>query len=186
MNLLVGLIALVASILIAFPVQEIIPPIVAWHGARIIFVPMLFAYGALSLPFPLMLVAAVLTGLLTDLANLHVVGPLVEIGLGWSIVYYVLLGCLAHGFQPAFKAGHWWLYLPLSFIATSTLLFLQFLMITIRRDGFAIGEITAWRILAPGVLAMLISPFIVLVVRLAEPWLIGFPALNSARRYSRK
>lgn len=184
MNWLIGFLVLALGIFLSFPLQELIPPIAVFHGARVMVAPVLFAYGALAFPYPLMLTLAVFTGLLSDLAYLHVVGGVVEIGLGWSIVYYVLFGSLAHGFQPAFQKGHWWIHMPMSFLGTSLYLALQFVMITFRREGIYFGEVTAWRILAPGVMALLLSPLVPLIGWLAAPWMAGSPGMMPKRRYS--
>ncbi len=74
-----------------------------FHGARVFLVPMLFCYGALAMPFWAMLLMAVYTGFLTDLAYLNVTDGHVEIALGWSIVVFVFFGLFAHGLQPAFR-----------------------------------------------------------------------------------
>ena len=50
-------------------IQEFIPPLRFLHGARVFLVPMLFCYGALSMPFWAMLLMAIYTGFLTDLAT---------------------------------------------------------------------------------------------------------------------
>jgi hypothetical protein len=160
MKTLSGLGALAFAIFLAFPLQEILPPVSALHGARILLVPALFCYGAVSLPTTAMLALAVLTGLLSDLSYLHVVGGQVEIGMGWSIVFFVIFGLISNGFQPAFQRGQWWIPAPLGMLATSLFLLLQFGMITLRRGGFEFNEVAAWRILGPGLMAGAVAPFI--------------------------
>lgn len=152
--------ALVAAVFLAFPIQEMIPPVDAFHGAHVLIVPALFCYAAISLPTPAMLVFAAYTGFLTDLANLNIVSGQVEIGLGWSIVFYVIFGLIVHGFQPAFLRGHWWIPVPLTILCVCLFLFLQFSMITFRRGGLEFNEVAAWRIFGGGLLAGLVSPLV--------------------------
>ncbi|MCX7868829.1 MAG: hypothetical protein N2322_02655 [Terrimicrobiaceae bacterium] len=152
--------ALAGAIFLAFPAQEWIAPLHVFQGARVLLFPALFCYGALALPFPAMIALAVVTGLLNDLYCLSLASGQVEIALGWSIAYFVAFGSFAHGFQPAFLRGHWWLAIPLSLASTSLLLAFQFLMINFRREGFVFNEVAAWRILGPGLMAGLLAPFI--------------------------
>ncbi|GAB4171584.1 MAG: hypothetical protein Fur0032_10870 [Terrimicrobiaceae bacterium] len=154
---------LIVAVFLAFPVQEMIPPIHSFLGARVLLVPALALYAGLALPFPAMVVVCSVAGFLSDLACLHVDAGQVEIGLGWSIVYFVIVGSLAHGFQPAFLRGHWWIHIPLAVVGTSLYLALQFAMISFRREGFVFGEVTMWRILGGGLLAGVASPLIHLV-----------------------
>ena len=87
-------IVLVAAVYTALIAQEFIPPLSFLGGAHLLLVPVLFCYGALWLSFPTMLAFALFTGLLSDLAFLHVVGDHVEIGLGWSVLFYVQFPCM--------------------------------------------------------------------------------------------
>ncbi len=157
MKTLVGLVALFLAIFLAFPIQEMIPAVSALHGARLLLVPALFFYGAVALPTPLMLALAVFTGLLTDLAYLHVVSGQVEIAVGWSIVFFVILGLLANGLQPAFKRGHWWIPIPVTLVGASLFLMMQFAMISLRREGFYFSEVVVWRVLGAGVLSAAVA-----------------------------
>jgi hypothetical protein len=164
MRLAVGSVLFVLAVFFALILQEFIPPVKALHGARVLLVPMIFCYAAMVMPAWLMLLAALFTGFLTDLNYLHVVDGQVEIGLGFSIVFFVLFGLLANGFQPAFRRGHWWLHILLSALGTSVFLLLQFGMITLRREGFFFNELVAWRILGPGLMAAVLSPLLHLLV----------------------
>lgn len=171
MRLAVGSIVLVLAVFFALVIQEFFPPVAMLHGARVLLVPMIFCYAALSMPTWLMVLAAFFTGFLTDLNYLHVVDGQVEIGLGFSIVFFVLFGLLANGFQPAFRRGHWWLHILLSALGTSVFLLLQFAMISFRREGFVFNELVVWRILGPGVIAAILSPVLHLIVVQASQFL---------------
>ncbi|MEI6337304.1 MAG: hypothetical protein WCQ57_01820 [Verrucomicrobiota bacterium] len=146
------------TVFFALIIQELIPPVQALNGARVLLVPLVFCYAALAMPTWAMLLFAAFTGFLTDLMFLHVVDGQVEIALGWSMVYFVFFGLLAHGFQPAFLRGHWWIYVGLSIFGTCTFLALQYIMIGFRRQGIIFNDLVAWRILAPGLMAAVIAP----------------------------
>lgn len=173
-------IGLLLAVFLAFPVQEMIPPVNGFLGARLLLVPALALYAGLALPFPAMVLVCAFAGFLSDLAWLHVDAGRVEIGLGWSIVFFVIAGSLAHGFQPAFLRGHWWIHIPLAVLATSLYLGLQFAMISFRREGFVFGEVTLWRIVGGGLLAGVAAPFIHLVAWQAGRFFDdGLPARDS-------
>ncbi|MEI8294401.1 MAG: hypothetical protein WCG66_10540 [bacterium] len=157
-KILIDLAALFVGVVIAFIIQDVLPPMEDFHHAHVLLVPMVFCLAAMTLPFMAMLVAAFYTGFLSDLVYLHVVGGKVEIPLGSSIVYFVILGSIASGFQPAMKGRNVWPLMILSGLGTSGYLLLQFLAITVKRGGFLWESAVSWRILAPGLMAALIAP----------------------------
>lgn len=163
MKALIDLTALLAGVLIAFVVQHALPPMTDLHGARVMLVPLVFCYGAVVLPFPAMLAAAFCTGLFSDLFYLHIAGGGVEIPMGVSIIYYVILGCIGSGFRSGSDGAKVWMFALLSGAGTSAFLLVQFLMITWHRGGWVWAEAAAWRIVAPGVMASLIAPLFHLV-----------------------
>jgi hypothetical protein len=155
---LIDLAALFLGVVLAIIVQDALPPMTDLHGARILLVPLLFCYAAIVLPFPAMLVAALYTGFLSDLLYLHVVAGKVEIPVGASMVFFVILGCFASGFEPAMKSRNLWPFALLSGVGTSLFLLLQFLAITWHRGGLFWHDTVTWRILAPGLMAALLAP----------------------------
>jgi hypothetical protein len=157
-KILIDLAALFAGVILAFIIQDALPPMSDFHSAHVILVPMVFCLAAVVLPFPAMLAAAFFTGFLSDLMYLHVVGGKVEIPVGMSIVYFVILGSIANGFQPAMKSRNVLPFVILSGVGTSAYLLIQFLTITLQRGGFIWGDAVFWRILAPGLMAALIAP----------------------------
>jgi len=50
-------------------------------------------------------------------------------------------------------------------VGTPAFLLMQFVMISLRREGFVFDEAILWRILAPGLLAALFSPLLPFIVR---------------------
>ena len=155
-----GALAACVGVFAAFLLQQALPAVHVLHGARFLFVPLVFCYGAMVLPFPAMLLVAFFTGLLSDLMYLNVVGGRVEIALGCSIVFFVIYGCIANGLRPSYLRGHWWPVIPLSVICTWGFLLMQIAMISLRREGFVFDEAILWRLLAPGLLAGLFAPLL--------------------------
>lgn len=181
MKLAIGWLSLALAIFFALIIEFFIPPLHGLNGARVLLVPMLFFYGALSMPVWALLLLAVYAGFSMDLVTLPVVNGQVEIALGWSIVYFVVFGLLAHGFQPAFQRGHWWLHTLMAAFGTSLYLALQYAMISFRREGFVFNEIVVWRILAPGLIAALFAPLVHLIAVQAGHFIPG--GSPSGRRY---
>ena len=165
MKAVVGALAACVGVFAAFLLQQALPEIHVLHGARFVFVPMIFCYAAMALPFPAMLFAAFFTGLFSDLMYLNVVGGRVEIALGCSIVFFVIYGSIANGLRPSYLRGHWWPLIPLSVLCTWSFLIMQFTMISLRREGFVFDEAILWRAFAPGLLAGLLSPLLHAVVK---------------------
>ena len=59
--------SLIALIFGSFVFQFFLPPVLLLKGAAILFVPAIYFYGCVSLPFPLMLALTFVTGFLNDL-----------------------------------------------------------------------------------------------------------------------
>jgi len=165
MKAVAGALAACIGVFAAFLLQQALPAIHVLHGARFLFVPMIFCYAAMALPFPTMLLAAFFTGLLSDLMYLNVVDGRVEIALGCSIVFFVIYGSIANGFRPSYLRGHWWPVIPLSVICTWSFLLMQFAMISLRREGFVFDPAILWRLFAPGLLAGLFAPILHAIVK---------------------
>jgi multisubunit Na+/H+ antiporter MnhG subunit len=153
---------LLAAVYLAVLLQEFIPPLAFLDGARVQLVPLVFCYAALWLGFPAMLGFALYTGLLSDLANLHVIGDRVEIGLGWSMLFYVALGAVLHFLRPGFLAGRWELHALSSGLGTLILLLGQYLMVCLRRESFIFDQTVAAQIVWPAVVALLLAPVLCL------------------------
>jgi hypothetical protein len=168
-------IVLFVAVYLALIAQEFIPPMPFLGGARLLLVPLLFCYGALWLPFPAMLGLALYTGLLSDLAFLHVIGDRVEIGLGWSILFYVLVGTALQPLRPIFLAGRWEVHCLASGAVTLLLLLGQYIMVCLRRGSFLFDGTIFWHILGPAVVALLLAPvaYFILGIFPGGPWARG-------------
>jgi len=153
-------IILFPAIYLGLLVQEILPPLGFLAGAHLLLVPVLFCYGALRLNFPVVIGLAVFTGLFSDLAGLHSVGDHVEIGLGWSILFYVSIGTILHAVQAAFPGGRWEIHGLASGAATGLLLLAQYLMVCLRRGSFSFDGAVFWHILGPATVALFLAPLV--------------------------
>lgn len=153
--------------------QHFIPPLAFMYGARVMLLPLVFFFGALSLPFSGMLLLAFICGLMSDALTAQVLdvgmGPtsatVVEVGLGWSIVLYGVLGAIMSGFRPLFKRGRWEIHCLMSGICTALIVLSEFLMISIRRAAlydapFQFSPEIWWRIGGPGLVALVLAPVV--------------------------
>ena len=88
--------------LVAQIVEFFIPPLDWMYNAHIYLVPVIVFYGAMALPFPLMLALAGFAGFLLDVVTVQAIGTRVEISIGWSILLYAVLAAIMHGLRPLF------------------------------------------------------------------------------------
>ena len=137
-----------------------LPPIDWMYNAHIYIVPVIVFYGAMALPFPLMLALALFAGILLDALTVQVIGAKVEISLGWSILLYAVLAGIMHGLRPLFIRGRWEVHCILSGLCTSAIILAQYLMITFRRGSLFFSREVWWQIGGPGLIAMLIAPLV--------------------------
>ena len=151
---------LMGLVFLAQIVEFFIPPLDWMYNAHIYITPMLVFYGAMALPFPLMLVLAFWAGFLLDTFNTQVVGTHVEISLGSSILLYAVLAGIMHGLRPLFARGRWEVHCIMSGLCTSALLLGQYLMLSFRRGSLFFSREVWWQIGGPGLLAMLMAPLV--------------------------
>ena len=143
---------------VASLVEFFIPPLDWMYNAHIYLVPVIVFYGAMALPFPLVLALAGFAGFLLDLTTVQALGPGVEISMGWSILLYAVLAAIMHGLRPLFIRGRWEVHCIMSGLCTSTILLSQYLMIAFRRGSLVFSPEAWWQIGGPGVIAMLMAP----------------------------
>jgi hypothetical protein len=151
---------LLILLVVAQIAEFFIPPLDWMYHAHIYIAPVLVFYGAMALPFPLMLAMALFAGVLLDSLTVQVIGSRVEISLGWSILLYAVLAGIMHGLRPLFIRGRWEVHCVLTGICTSAIILAQYLMITFRRGTFLFTREVWWQIGGPGLIAMLMAPVI--------------------------
>jgi len=163
-------------------VEFFIPPLDWMYNARIYLVPVVVFYGAMALPFPLVLALAGFAGFLLDAATVQALGPRVEISVGWSILLYAVLAAIMHGLRPLFVRGRWEVHCIMSGLCTSVILLSQFLMIAFRRGSLVFTREAWWQIGGPGVIAMLMAPLAFWILH-SLGRLTANPYLPEADRY---
>jgi hypothetical protein len=151
---------LLVLVLIAQIAEFFIPALPWLYNAHIYIVPVIVFYGAMALPFPLMLALAFYAGLLLDVLTVQVIGGKVEISMGSSILLYGVLAGFMHGLRPLFVRGRWEVHCILSGICTSLIVLAQYLMISFRRGSLVFTPEVWWRTAAPGLIAMAIAPIL--------------------------
>ena len=149
---------LLVLVLIAQIAEFFIPALPWLYNAHIYIVPVIVFYGAMALPFPLMLALALYAGLLLDALTVQVMGDKDELSIGSSILLYGVLAGFMHGLRPLFIRGRWEVHCILSGIGTSLIILTQYLMITFRRGSLIFTPAIWWQIAAPGLIAMAIAP----------------------------
>src|SRR6478735_11792252 len=97
---------LVVAMFAGLVVQHFIGPL-PMINARVLLMPVVMFYGSLALPNWGMLALSFLGGLMWDSLHVQILEGDVEIGLGWSIILYSVLGSLMSGFRPLFQRGRW-------------------------------------------------------------------------------
>ena len=149
---------LLALVLVA-QIAELFIPALPWlYNSHIYIVPVIVFYGAMALPFPLMLALAFFAGVLLDALTVQVIGGKVEISAGSSILLYGVLAGIMHGLRPLFARGRWEVHCILSGVFTSLIVLAQYLMITFRRGSLVFTHEIWWQIGGPGLVAMAIAP----------------------------
>lgn len=153
--------AVVVLMFIALVVQHFIGPLPQIE-ARVLLMPLVMFYGALAFPTAGMLALAFIGGLMWDALHVQIVAGEPEVGLGYSIVLYAVLGGLMSGFRPLFLRGRWEVHCLLSGVCTSIIVLVEYLMISIRREPvrFVFDQEIWWRIGGAGLVALLLSPFV--------------------------
>jgi hypothetical protein len=151
---------LLIFVVIAQVAEFFIPPVDWMYNAHIYIVPVIVFYGAMALPFPLMLALALFAGVLLDALTVQVIGGKVEIAVGWSILLYAVLAGFMHGLRPLFIRGRWEVHCVLTGLCTSAIILAQYLMITFRRGTLFFSREVWWQIGGPGLIAMLMAPVV--------------------------
>ena len=107
-------------------------------GSQILLLPVIFLCGAAALPVPGMLCLAFVAGLMWDCMNFIPVEGRMDFPFGGTILLYAGIGALMNGLRPLFLRGMWYLHAAFAGVLTSVLVFVEFLIITFRREPFAL------------------------------------------------
>ena len=172
---------------LAFLIQEIVPSIPWAYDAVLCLVPVVFFSGAITVPYPVMLLLAFFVGFVSDSRHVIAEIPVQQIiesvtagkvaysatsltgtsghmDFGYSIFLYGLLGSLMQGIRPLFRRGRWELPVLMTGVATFLLLLLTFLVMEFRSGDFAFPATVWYYMLASSVLSMIVSPLMFLIL----------------------
>ena len=175
--------ALALLIFLASILQRYIPPIIWLKQSAILIAPALLFYGCLTLPFPSVLGLTFFAGLTNDLLTV----PFAQesnYSIGTSIVLLLIPALIMHGFSSTFLRGRWvtnLLWAELAAVLTPFLLLGQYAIISFERRAFFYNDVIMWRILGPGVIAIVISPCVFLVLAYLSDLLRYEPQLDRPR-----
>jgi hypothetical protein len=156
---------LLLLIFLSLIAQLYIPPMIFLKGAAILFVPALLFYGSLAFPLPLVLVLVSLTGLWNDLLNVPQDAGHTDYPVGTTILILLIPALVMHGFRTWFINRGWSVHLvlaELSAILTPFYLFAQYAILSFQRSDFFFSDVIVWRILGPGLIAMVTTPCVFL------------------------
>jgi hypothetical protein len=176
--------SLLALIFGSFVFQLFLPPVLLLDGAAILFVPALYFYGCLSLPFPLMLALTFFTGMLSDLFTIPQPRSHPDFPTGISILIYLVPGLIMHGLKPLFLRHRWETHCLLAetgAVLTPFLLLAQYAMLSFERSDFFFSEVILWRIVGAGLISLLIAPCVFFILTPLSHVLGYRPGLPLAR-----
>ncbi len=112
--------------------------VVPGFGSQILLLPVIFLCGAAALPVWSMLTLAFAAGLMWDCMNFISVEGRVDFPFGGTIVLYAGIGAMMNGLRPLFLRGLWHIHVVVAGILTSILALVEFIIITFRREPFAL------------------------------------------------
>lgn len=159
---------LILMLCLAFVIQEFIPAIDWAFRARLLVVPLVYFSGAVTVPYPLMLVMAFFTGFVWDAR--HVIpgdgaaAAAGDVAFGYSILLFGLFGSLMQGIRPLFRRGRWELPVLMTGVATFLLLTTEYLLINFMRGGFYFPKEVWFKILTTSLLTTLCAPALFLLL----------------------
>jgi hypothetical protein len=112
--------------------------VVPGFGSQILLLPAVFLCGAAALPVWSMLGLAFVAGLMWDSLNFIPVEGRADFPFGGTIVLYAGMGALMNGLRPLYLRGWWQIHAITTGLLTSVLVLVEFLIITFRREPFAL------------------------------------------------
>ena len=107
-------------------------------GSQILLLPVIFLCGAAALPVWSMLFLAFIAGLMWDCLHFIPVEGRVDFPFGGTILLYAVVGALMNGLRPLFLRGLWHIHVFAAGVLTSVLVLVEFIIITFRREPFAL------------------------------------------------
>ena len=112
--------------------------VVPGFGSQITLLPVIFLCGAAALPVWSMLCLAFAAGLMWDCLNFIPVEGRVDFPFGGTILLYAGIGAMMNGLRPLYLRGLWQIHVVVAGILTSILVLVEYIIITFRREPFAL------------------------------------------------
>ncbi|MEO0414973.1 MAG: hypothetical protein AAF226_08490 [Verrucomicrobiota bacterium] len=180
-------------LILSFFAQEFIPDFGWAFQARLLLVHAMFYSISVSVPFPVMLLFALIAGFIWD-ARYHIPFEAIadgdklasaELPFGFTIFVFGLMGAFIQGVRPLFRSGRW--ELPVAMVGICTLggLLIEYLVISFNRGGLAVSAEFWWKLTLTSLFSLLVAPFILLLLsRLADLTKFKIRYEGITRRYS--
>jgi hypothetical protein len=144
--------------------QEFLPPLVldSDDGTMQVFflLPWVTFYAlSLAVPYPLMLIFALVTGFLWDARAAVVLDP-VEFRLGTTVAFFALFGSFTQGVRPLFRKGNW--FFPTLMVGTAVFFHLlgEFVLVCFVRGSVEISRDVWCKVLLSTLVASIMAPFL--------------------------
>lgn len=153
----------------SFFAQEFCPEFSWAFDSQLLLVYAIFFASAVSVPFPVMLIFALISGFVWDCRNyipmhsLDVGSNAVEIPFGFTIFIFGLLGAFIQGVRPFFRQGRWELPVLMVGLCTLGAQMLEYLVICFNRGGIITSMEFWWKILMTALYSTLLAPFLLLL-----------------------
>lgn len=112
--------------------------VVPGFGSQILLLPVIFLCGAAALPVWSMLCLAFVAGLMWDCMNHFTVDGRTDFPFGGTILLYAAIGATMNGLRPLYLRGWWHIHAAVAGLLTAALVLVEFLIITFRREPFAL------------------------------------------------
>ena len=154
---------------VSVAVQDLLPAVPPAQE-RLLLLPILFAFGVMALPLVPALWFALLTGIVQGLVLLQVQSGQSEMGLTIPIVVFLGWAIVLQMASEVNRGMRWELHALGSALVTLTLVGGGYLLLCIRRGGFAPDLAVLLQIVIPSVGAALLSPLLYLPLRSLVPF----------------
>lgn len=149
--------------------QQFLPSMESFYGARIFIFPLIFLCAASSVRLPMMLFLAFCCGFLWDAQ--HILGPhgglseiyhspVESLPFGYSIFLFTAVGLLMQGVSPLFAKGKWYVLCLFSGLVLFFYLIFEFFFINFMRGDFSLPSDALYKMYLSSIFTLTFSPAI--------------------------
>ena len=158
-------------LLLSFLFQEFSPEFAWAYYAQLLIVHSVFYASAVSVPFPVMLIYALITGFIWEcryhipITNMDdaINASQLELPFGFTILVFGLLGIFIQGVRPFFRQGRWGLPVFMVGVCTFFGLLIEYLVISFHRGGIFTPTEFWFKLLMTSLFSTLMAPFLLLL-----------------------